>query len=52
MSRKLSHAGWVTAGALPLLWILHAGAQAPKPRIVIVATGGTIAGSAESTTAA
>jgi len=29
-----------------------AGAQSRKPRIVIVATGGTIAGSAESTTAA
>jgi len=29
-----------------------AGAQARKPRVVIVATGGTIAGSAESTTAA
>ena len=28
------------------------GAQARKPRVVIVATGGTIAGSAESTTAA
>jgi L-asparaginase len=27
-------------------------AQAPKPRVVIVATGGTIAGAAESTTAA
>lgn len=32
--------------------VLAAGAQAPKPRIVIVATGGTIAGTADSATAA
>ena len=34
-----------------LAWVQPTGAQS-KPRIVIVATGGTIAGSAESTTAA
>jgi L-asparaginase len=33
-------------------WTASGRAETPKPRIVIVATGGTIAGSAESTTAA
>jgi L-asparaginase len=33
-------------------WVLLGSAQTQKPRIVIVATGGTIAGAAESTTAA
>ncbi len=39
------------AGAV-VIRSVPAGAQGAKPRIVIVATGGTIAGSAESTTAA
>jgi L-asparaginase len=39
------------AGAV-VIRTVPAGAQGAKPRIVIVATGGTIAGSAESTTAA
>jgi L-asparaginase len=38
--------------AAVMVWGLPAGAQSPKPRVVIVATGGTIAGAAESTTAA
>ena len=39
-------------GAVLLLCTAVASAQPAKPRIVIVATGGTIAGAAESTTAA
>ena len=35
-----------------VVWAPQTTAQSAKPRIVIVATGGTIAGSAESTTAA
>jgi L-asparaginase len=38
--------------AAVMVWGLPAAAQSPKPRVVIVATGGTIAGAAESTTAA
>jgi L-asparaginase len=41
------------AGAVAaLMTVSPAGAQQPKPRVVIVATGGTIAGAADSTTAA
>jgi L-asparaginase len=39
-------------GLVALISISPAVAQSPKPRIVIVATGGTIAGAADSTTAA
>src|SRR5436190_4414256 len=42
----------VGAAAAMAIWALPATAQTTKPRIVIVATGGTIAGAAESTTAA
>jgi L-asparaginase len=43
----------IAATAVMTLWALPAGADSSsKPRIVIVATGGTIAGAAESTTAA
>jgi L-asparaginase len=53
MSRGHSHARWpVAAAAAAILGISATGAQPAKPRIVIVATGGTIAGAAESTTAA
>jgi L-asparaginase len=41
-----------TSAAVLLLCSAIASAQTAKPRIVIVATGGTIAGAAESTTAA
>jgi L-asparaginase len=53
MFRNVFYVFWATAAAAAVVnWALPAGAQAAKPRIVIVATGGTIAGSAESTTAA
>jgi L-asparaginase len=41
-----------TLAAAVVIWTVPIGAQATRPRIVIVATGGTIAGAAESTTAA
>ena len=51
-SRITSHLRWAVAVALAAISCsLPLGAQT-KPRIVIVATGGTIAGAAESTTAA
>ena len=44
---------WVTTIAAAIVIAAPiVGAQARKPRVVIVATGGTIAGAAESTTAA
>src|SRR5262245_48657687 len=49
MPRRISYT-FITAAAL-MVGTLSLAAQT-KPRIVIVATGGTIAGSAESTTAA
>jgi L-asparaginase len=53
MSRRCSCASAVaSAAAAVMLWTGTAGAQPARPRIVIVATGGTIAGAAESTTAA
>src|SRR5215217_2165859 len=53
MSRaaRAVHAALATAGTA-MLMTLPLAADNPKARIVIVATGGTIAGSAESTTAA
>jgi L-asparaginase len=52
MFRNLSYARWGVSGVAVLLcWTLPVAGQT-RPRIVIVATGGTIAGSAESTTAA
>ena len=53
MSAPNSQAGFLAMGAVALmLTAMTAGAQSARPRIVIVATGGTIAGAAESTTAA
>jgi L-asparaginase len=53
MPRHLSHTPWAVIGlAAAMCWTLPTAAQTAKARIVIVATGGTIAGSAESTTAA
>ncbi len=54
MRRRIWHTSWTLAVATAALagWSLVARAAPPKPRIVIVATGGTIAGAAESTTAA
>jgi L-asparaginase len=53
MYRNVLYVSCATAVVAAIVtWALPAGAQAAKPRIVIVATGGTIAGSAESTTAA
>ena len=54
MSRQsLVRTRWAAAVAATVLCLtLPAGAQTARPRIVIVATGGTIAGAAESTTAA
>ena len=53
MSAPNSQAGFLAMGAVALmLTATTAGAQSARPRIVIVATGGTIAGAAESTTAA
>ena len=44
---------WTTVAVISIaLFGTVAGAQSRKPRVVIVATGGTIAGAAESTTAA
>jgi L-asparaginase len=45
---------WIlcTAVAVVVGGLVGTGAQAAKPRVMIVATGGTIAGAAESTTAA
>ena len=52
MSRNLSYARWAAAVAVTVLCLtLPVGAQTARPRVVIVATGGTIAGAAESTTA-
>ncbi len=52
LHHQLPCARWAVAGVAALACCtVPAGAQT-KPRIVIVATGGTIAGSAESTTAA
>jgi L-asparaginase len=42
----------ILAAAALMSWTASVHAQAHKPRIVIVATGGTIAGAAESTTSA
>lgn len=50
MARTRFAAAGVAAAAALMAWTLPAGAQS-KPRIVIVATGGTIAGAAESSTA-
>jgi L-asparaginase len=50
MARTRSAVAGVVAGAALMAWTLPAGAQS-KPRIVIVATGGTIAGAAASSTA-
>jgi L-asparaginase len=53
MSRITSHLRWAVAvGLAAICCSLPLSAQTTKPRIVIVATGGTIAGAAESTTAA
>jgi L-asparaginase len=53
MSAPNSQAGVLAMGAIALmLTAMTVGAQSARPRIVIVATGGTIAGAAESTTAA
>jgi L-asparaginase len=53
MYRKVLYVSWAAAlAAAVVMWTHSAGAQAAKPRIVIVATGGTIAGAAETTTAA
>jgi L-asparaginase len=53
MSGQMSHTRRATAIAAAIMaCALTVSAQAPKPRVVIVATGGTIAGAAESTTAA
>ena len=56
MGRQLSYTRWtvtvVAAAMSSTSSTLPAAAQTAKPRIVIVATGGTIAGAAESTTAA
>jgi L-asparaginase len=54
MCSYISHRRWAaTVVAAFMLSTLMVSAQSPaKPRIVIVATGGTIAGAAESTTAA
>jgi len=49
---RSSICGAVAVTAACLAWSASASAQKSKPRIVIVATGGTIAGAAESTTAA
>ena len=51
MSRNCSYARRAAAAML-LCGTLPVHAQTARPRIVIVATGGTIAGAAESTTAA
>jgi len=50
--RRVSVGAGLVALAVVALSMPSVGAQARKPRIVIVATGGTIAGAAESTTAA
>ena len=50
-ARRARRAALVAAAAVTIL-APGVGAQGVKPRIVIVATGGTIAGAAESTTAA
>jgi L-asparaginase len=52
MSRKKWWGISVLAAVALLSWTASGGADGQKPRIVIVATGGTIAGAAESTTAA
>ncbi len=52
MFGPLPRLGAATSAAVLLLCSAIASAQTAKPRIVIVATGGTIAGAAESTTAA
>jgi L-asparaginase len=51
-SSSTARAAAAVAAAAVAAWTVPAGAREPKPRIVIVATGGTIAGAAESTTAA
>ena len=51
VSRNVLVASMLGAAAL-MSWTVSGRAANGKPRIVIVATGGTIAGSAESTTAA
>jgi L-asparaginase len=53
MPRQLSFIRVAVGGvAAVMCWTLPTAAQTTRPRIVIVATGGTIAGSAESTTSA
>src|SRR5215218_9127869 len=54
MCSNVSYRRWAASTAATIMaWTLAVSAQSPpKPRIVIVATGGTIAGAAESTTAA
>jgi L-asparaginase len=53
MPEHLSYRRWAVIGvAAAMCWTVQPTAQTPRPRIVIVATGGTIAGAAESTTAA
>ncbi len=54
MSRPLPSPRVLVSALMVLLWASISGAQPQpaRPRIVIVATGGTIAGSADSTTAA
>jgi L-asparaginase len=53
MPEHLSYMRWAVIGvAAAMCWTVQPTAQTPRPRIVIVATGGTIAGAAESTTAA
>jgi L-asparaginase len=53
MPRQLSFIRVAVGGvAAVMCWTLPTAAQTARPRIVIVATGGTIAGSAESTTSA
>jgi L-asparaginase len=52
MSNSKTLEKWIVAVVAIVGLALPAGARETKPRIVIVATGGTIAGAAESTTAA
>ena len=49
---RISLASVATAAAIAAATVVTLQAQGAKPRIVIVATGGTIAGAADSTTAA
>ncbi len=52
MAPTRSGAGWLAGAVAMLLAGIIMAAQTSKPRVVIVATGGTIAGAAGSTTAA